>query len=135
MVNLAVTYGHQGHYRKAEGLLAQTIELAGVARSNANRAALQAMVNLASIYGNQGLWKQAEDLFAQVVEARSRLLGDMHPDTVAAMEDLILTYQSQDRLQEADVLRLKVLGMLEGGKEDEDLAKLIDMIDNGYIDA
>jgi hypothetical protein len=34
-------------------------------------------------------------------------------------------------LQEADELRLRALGMDEGGLEDEDFAKLVDMIDIG----
>jgi tetratricopeptide (TPR) repeat protein len=92
---------------------------------------LQAMVNLASIYGNQGSWKQAEGLFAQVVELRSKVLGHTHADTVAAMEDLVLAYQSQGLLREADELRLRALGMDEGGFEDEDFTKLVDMIDIG----
>lgn len=50
---------------------------------------------------------------------------------MAAMEDLILTYQSQGRLQEADELRFRALGNGEGALEDEDFAKLVDMIDIG----
>ena len=66
-----------------------------------------------------------------MVKLRSGVLGDRHTDTVAAMEDLILTYQSQGRLQEADELRFRALGNGEGALEDEDFAKLVDMIDIG----
>ena len=65
------------------------------------------------------------------MELRSKVLGDRHADTVAAMEDLALAYQSKGRLREADELRLRALGMDEGGREDEDFAKLVDMIDIG----
>jgi tetratricopeptide (TPR) repeat protein len=101
MHNLASVYETQGHYKKAETLVRQALEIQRRTLGEEHPSTLTSMGTLAIIYRGERRYEEAETLIRQALEGSRRTLGEEHPETINCMANLVAACQCQGRYKEA----------------------------------
>jgi tetratricopeptide (TPR) repeat protein len=107
--NLAGLYYLQGHYKQAEPLYLQALELSKCLLGEDHPNVATSLNNLALLYDSQGRYEQAEPLYLQALELSKRLLGENHPSIATSLNNLASLYKSQGRYEQAEPLYLQAL--------------------------
>ncbi|KAF3390284.1 Kinesin light chain 3, partial [Penicillium rolfsii] len=106
---LALAYGFEGQWKKAEELLYRVIENREEILGPKHPATLTSLHYLEMAYIGQGRLKEAEELGIQVMENCIEMLGPESPTTVATMHTLAEVYLNQERWEEAEKLQTQVM--------------------------
>jgi tetratricopeptide (TPR) repeat protein len=107
MERLALVYGQQAQYAKAEAIRREVFEVRRRTLGPEHPATLIAMTNfgLVLVHQQQDVkTAQAEDLLTEVLLAARRVLGEHHRSTIAARLNLGELYELQSKYGEAERL-------------------------------
>ena len=111
--NLALSYGYQELYSKAEALYLRAVEIHEKAFDSNQAGYTSTLNNLAGLYESQGLYKKAEPLFRRALVIDEKALGADHPDTAGSLNNLAGLYKAQGSYNKAEPLYLRTLKIRE----------------------
>ncbi len=108
---LAVLYGAQGRYERAEPLYVEALALRKEVLGEKHPNTLDSLNNLASLYYSQGRYDQAEPLFVEALALRKEVLGEKHPNTLDSLNNLAVLYGAQGRYERVEPLLVEALAL------------------------
>ncbi|HEY9735015.1 MAG TPA: tetratricopeptide repeat protein, partial [Trichocoleus sp.] len=87
--NLAELHSVQGHYRKAEKLYLQSLEMTKRTLGQDHPTYAVCLSNLAILYARQSRFGKATALLEQALTKQLRTLGQSHPETERTRQSLV----------------------------------------------
>ncbi len=108
---LATSWWEQGHWKEAEKLELQEIEIRKKVLGPEHQDTMKCIDGLAATYLDQGRYNEAEELLMQILPIQTKILGLEHPETLFSTARLASTYFNQGRWKEAEELDIQVMEM------------------------
>lgn len=109
MAVMGRVYGNLGLYRRAEPLLARTVDLRRRTLGSEDPQTLNAMDLVTLNLNRQGRYPEAEKLQREILELRRRSLGADHPETLRSMSGLATTLMLEGHYPEAEKMHREAL--------------------------
>jgi ankyrin repeat protein len=100
--SLALAYGKQGQWKKAETMQRRALKGYEEALGPEHPDTLISIKNLGLILERQGKYEEAEAMQRRALEVMERVLGTEHPDTLISMRKLGSILESQGKYKEAE---------------------------------
>ncbi len=109
----SLVFSHTGNWNEAENLQMQVMEMRKAKLGPSHIQTLVSMRDLSLILWDQERWDEVEKLNVQIIETgRAELDSDSQaedPFILGAMASLATSYQKQGRINEAEMLRTKIV--------------------------
>src|SRR5262249_37175494 len=105
--NLALLYGAQRQYARAEPLYRRALAIAEKSVGPDHPAVAATLNNLAELYRDNGQYAEAEPLYRRALATAEKTLGPDHADVAAIVDGMAALYRQLGRMTEAELLAIR----------------------------